>query len=197
MPWSGLALQLLRDSPTGCQVQGKKTLVLLKKSNPPLLEWFQSPIVYSERREAVDKIKALIPRYFSPIACMYHYLRMAEGNYRKYLHRDEVLPKKYFYVLRPLLACRWIEQALGPVPMELTSLVSSTLEAGALTEEINALIESKRTGEVRDDERFPEIRKLFDTELGRLSMESLEAPENKGSEELDQCFRFVLDLVNG
>lgn len=31
--------------------------------------------------------------------------------------------KKYFYVLRPVLACRWIERGLGAVPMELPILV--------------------------------------------------------------------------
>ncbi len=33
---------------------------------------------------------------------------MAEGNYREYLKGDFVGAKKYFYVLRPVLACQWI-----------------------------------------------------------------------------------------
>ena len=31
---------------------------------------------------------------------------------------DLVRVKKYFYILRPLLAIRWIQQDIGPVPME-------------------------------------------------------------------------------
>jgi len=33
-----------------------------------------------------------------------NYWHMAEGNYREYLRGDEVWIKKYFYVLRPVLA---------------------------------------------------------------------------------------------
>jgi uncharacterized protein len=43
---------------------------------------------------------------------------MAYGNWRDYLRgREEVSLKKYLYVFRPLLACRWIERQLGQVPM--------------------------------------------------------------------------------
>ena len=36
---------------------------------------------------------------------------------------DQVLLKKYFYVIRPLLAVRWIDQGLGPVPVEFSRLL--------------------------------------------------------------------------
>jgi len=32
---------------------------------------------------------------------------MARGNYREYLKGDVVWIKKYFYVLRPILAMNW------------------------------------------------------------------------------------------
>jgi predicted nucleotidyltransferase len=47
--------------------------------------------------------------YFSPISSVYHYLHMANGNYLQYLQADTVKIKKYFYVLRPIMACMWIE----------------------------------------------------------------------------------------
>ena len=42
---------------------------------------------------------------------------MAEGNYREYLKGDLVGAKKYFYVLRPVLACQWILDWGTPQPM--------------------------------------------------------------------------------
>jgi len=33
---------------------------------------------------------------------------MARGNYRQYLAGEQVRLKKYLYVLRPLLAAKWI-----------------------------------------------------------------------------------------
>ncbi len=88
----------------------RKALKLLRKSNPPLLEWLNSPTVYQQDFTITDKIKELVPEYYSPIACLHHYLHMAQGNYREYLKGEIVWVKKYFYVLRPLLAINWIEK---------------------------------------------------------------------------------------
>lgn len=85
----------------------KKTLQLLHKSNPTVFEWCTSPIIYLQREEFLD-IKALLPQYFSVKKSLFHYWHMAETNYREYLKGSEVRVKKYFYVLRPLLAAKWI-----------------------------------------------------------------------------------------
>ncbi|MEI3191266.1 MAG: nucleotidyltransferase domain-containing protein [Lachnospiraceae bacterium] len=85
----------------------QKTLRLLYKSNPTLFEWFSSPIVYQET-EFADKLRDLMMHYFSSKKTLYHYISMAEKNYRGYLKGELVRAKKYFYVLRPVLACRWI-----------------------------------------------------------------------------------------
>jgi len=58
----------------------RKALQLLQKSNPPLLEWLQSPIVYRERAEVVARVRELIPLYSQPASCRYHYLHMAQRN---------------------------------------------------------------------------------------------------------------------
>lgn len=79
----------------------QKTLRLLYKSNPTLFEWFPSPIVYQET-EFADKFRDLMIHYFSSKKTLYHYISMAEGNYREYLKGDPVRAKKYFYVLRSL-----------------------------------------------------------------------------------------------
>ena len=38
----------------------RKALKLLRKSNPPLLEWLQSPIVYRDRDGKADQLRRLI-----------------------------------------------------------------------------------------------------------------------------------------
>ncbi len=50
---------------------------------------------------------------------------MAEGNYREYLQKDSVRVKKYFYVLRPILACDWIKQTNTMAPIEFNILLNS------------------------------------------------------------------------
>lgn len=67
-----------------------KVLELFRKSNPPLFEWIQSPIVYHSRSSLIKRLRHLLTQFYSPRACMYHYLHMADGNFRTYLKGDEV-----------------------------------------------------------------------------------------------------------
>ncbi|MDR0314557.1 MAG: nucleotidyltransferase domain-containing protein, partial [Oscillospiraceae bacterium] len=83
----------------------KKALCLLYRSNPTLFEWNNSPIIY-KTTEVWEGVRAEIDAYFSPKAGLYHYLSTAKSNFRDYLKEDTVKLKKYFYVLRPLLACK-------------------------------------------------------------------------------------------
>ncbi len=124
----------------------RKALRLFAKSNPPFLEWLSSPIVYRDVLGFAAAVRELLPRYYSPVSSLYHFLRMAQGNYREFLQGPEVILKKYFYVLRPLLAVRWIEQGRGPVPMEFARLLA-TVEDAELVREIETLIERKKRGD--------------------------------------------------
>jgi hypothetical protein len=100
----------------------RKALKLFRKSNPPLLEWLQSPYIYRERTQLAPLLRQILPRWFSPAASFFHYQHMARGNYREFLRGELVWRKKYLYVLRPLLAMRWIEQGRGAVPWSSTRL---------------------------------------------------------------------------
>lgn len=60
----------------------KKALSLLHSLNPTIFEWCMSPIVYRNSPE-FEKFKKILPDYFSIKKSLYHYLHMAESNYRK------------------------------------------------------------------------------------------------------------------
>lgn len=102
----------------------QKALRLLHRSNPSVFEWFKSPVVYRDTAFSHEFIP-LMEKYFSAKSGIYHYLNMVDGNYREYLRREMVRAKKYFYVLRPLLACRWIFRTNTPPPMRFAELVAS------------------------------------------------------------------------
>jgi predicted nucleotidyltransferase len=67
------------------------------------------PVVYQEDETVLAELRALIPAWFSPLRARWHYFSMARKNFRGYLQGETVRLKKYFYVLRPLLAVRWVE----------------------------------------------------------------------------------------
>lgn len=94
----------------------QKMLRLLHGSNPTVFEWKNSPIVYKTSDEW-KSISNVIDDYFNAKSGIYHYLSMAKTNYREYLKGDIVKLKKYFYVLRPLLACEYIRENHKSPPM--------------------------------------------------------------------------------
>jgi len=125
----------------------RKALRLFRKSNPPMLEWLRSPIVYLQQFSTADKLRELAKEYFNPKSCIYHYLSMADGNFSAYLQKDMVRTKKYLYVLRPILACEWIRQTNTIAPMEFQKLVDSQVTDFDVKTEIQNLLKRKMAGE--------------------------------------------------
>jgi predicted nucleotidyltransferase len=147
----------------------QKALCLFRKSNPPLLEWIGSPIVYLEQFSTVSDMRSIAHEYYSQNACTYHYLHMVNGNLKNYLCGSEVWVKKYFYVLRPLMAILWMEQGRGLVPTDFTVIVNNLDIPQLLREAINELIEEKKAGkELRRGPRNELISSFIETELERL-----------------------------
>jgi predicted nucleotidyltransferase len=96
---------------------------------------------------------------------------MARKNFRGYLQEETVRLKKYFYVLRPLLAARWIYSGKEqPPPMRFAQLVESTLTDAALIEEINRLLDIKMSAdETEYSPRWPLIHAFIESELQGFS----------------------------
>jgi len=118
-----------------------KMLRLLYKSNPTLFEWASSPAVYLDNGLR-DRIFPILPKYFYAKRGLYHYLSMAKSNYREYLKGDMVKAKKYFYVIRPLLACKWILDKNSPPPMLFSKLMEAELDP-AVKPEVDRLLDLK------------------------------------------------------
>jgi len=171
----------------------RKALGLLRKSNPPLLEWLNSPIVYRENAEFTSSFRALAAKYYSPEKCFLHYLHMARGNFRDYLRGDEIWLKKCLYVLRPICSCRWIERELGPMPMEFTKVVDKTIDDVMLRFAIADLILRKRNGEELDRApRVPVISDFIESELARLATVAPAKTALPSITELDEFFQNAL-----
>jgi predicted nucleotidyltransferase len=169
----------------------RKALRLLRKSNPPLLEWFKSPIVYREDLVFAAEFRALAAQFYSPQRAFAHYLHMAFGNWRDYLRgRDLVSLKKYLYVFRPLLAARWVERQLGQVPMLFAQLVEGVLEEAEARAALEELVARKMAGEeLATAPPVEALSRFAEAELRRL--DTAASPENASGEveALNQFFR--------
>ena len=166
-----------------------KTLRLLRASNPTLFEWFSSSIVYRETAFA-DEFRSVMLKYFSSKRGLSHYLSMAGGNYREYLKGDMVKAKKYFYVLRPILACRWILDKGTPPPMLFSELVEAELDP-ALLPDVDRLLELKMSApEIKTSPKIESINRYLDSNIEELRSRIVPLPEdtNHGWEDLNRLF---------
>jgi len=173
----------------------RKALLLFKKSNPPLLEWLRSPIVYTEQLGTALQLRLLALEYFNPKSCLYHYFNMARRNYEAYFKEEEVRLKKYFYILRPLLACCWIERTGEMAPVEFNTLVEAEILDVQLKHEIQDLQALKMSGEELDKAaRIPIIDEFMQNRMEHFEqyLKDYEGKHELGYDKLNAVFRNTL-----
>ena len=158
----------------------KKALQLLHNSNPTVFEWCASPIIYKETEE-FTWLKEILPMYFSEKKSLYHYWHTANSTYRDHLMGEKVKIKKYFYVLRPLLAAKWILDKKVAPPMLFDELVAAELEE-EIRPELNRLLEMKKTlPELGIGEKVPVIDDYIEGMMPKIKALA-EGAEDKATE---------------
>ena len=179
----------------------KKALLAFAKGNPNIMEWANSPIVYREAAEW-KTVRETALRYFSEKSALCHYYGTANSTCQQFLAGDRIRYKKYFYALRPLLCCRWIERYHQVPPMEFETLLKLFSEEGeglpeSLHRAVLELLERKAGTEEKDlNPQMPEIIDFIRSECVRQKQISDAAPDDhrQDFEEMNACFRSVLGI---
>lgn len=172
----------------------RKALRLYWKSNPAFVEWIQSPITYLERGGFRAGAVSMLSNIYDPKKGIYHYRSMAKTNYRGYLREPVVPLKKYFYVLRPLLAARWVAKTGGAAPVEFENLLALLRGEPSVLSEVHKLLEQKRNApELGRAAAVPVLNKFIESEL---AVEPVDIPTKSRSPlvigQLNQLFHNVL-----
>ena len=121
----------------------KKSLILLKKSNAPLIERFNSPIEYFAVPGFKEEFKKLICNYYSPIAVFFHHHSLAKKFWEELKDKEEIKLKSYFYLIRSLLSWNWIIKDDTVLPMHIEGLMKYVEEE--YKEKLRVLIALKAT----------------------------------------------------
>ena len=177
----------------------KKALLAFAKGNPGIMEWANSGIVY-RISETWDLIREPALHYFSEKAALNHYYGLAKKTVELYLQGEMVRYKKYFYALRPLLCCKWIERFHEVPPMEFQTLLglfdgSDPVLSSELFGEIQVLLERKAvTDEKTLNPQMPLIIDFIRGECSRQKIlaETLPDDHKRDFTEINQAFRRAL-----
>lgn len=173
----------------------KKALQHFHKSNATLFEWSQSPVVYYTTKEWQQFYQNIVVNYFACKPALYHYYGTAKKNYYEHLCEDMVKYKKYFYVLRPILACKWIEEKKSPPPVLFDDLKRAVLE-----DEMQGLVDDLLAKKVKMSEsdkapRIDKINQYIEEKLRyyKKFLEIIQDDRNPDWEPLENGFIKILD----
>ena len=122
---------------------------------------------------------------------MYHYYGTAAKNYQMYLTDELVKYKKYFYVLRPILACKWIEERKCPPPVLFDELFNTVLEGDMKTAVTELLAKKVQMSESDRAPKIDAINQYIEEKLAyyKALLEKMEDDRNYDWEPLEAVFR--------
>lgn len=133
-------------------------------------------------------------KYFVAKSGLYHYLSTAKSNYREYLRGETVRLKKYFYVLRPLLACKWILAEGTPPPMLFSELMDKYLDESVRADVLKLLDLKINKPEMAESKRFEKVNEYLDRGILEIEkqIESLPSSHEQSWDELNELFLSIV-----
>jgi uncharacterized protein len=170
----------------------RKTLQLMRKSNPQLQEWLNSPVTYWDlQKDELRELNGKIDRY-APVYAFYR--DMAHSNFRTYLCGDYVRYKKYLYVIRPLLAAQWVVTYRTFPPVDFRTLFDTVIiQYEVMFPELRGaiehlLIEKAKASEMQDAPRNEILHEWITSEFAR-KRHQMNDPESNPTDMLNEYFR--------
>lgn len=170
----------------------RKALQLLAKGNATLIEWLSSPVVYRQDDGFVKRLREAAAAVYQPVRSFHHYAAMGHGNFREYLQGDQVRAKKYLYVLRPLLAAKWVLERDDAPPMAFEHLVQALVADPAVRRDIDELLTLKRRS---GEQEWLPARPVLNAYLERLMTELAEAQPAIGQPDLQTLDDVLAETV--
>lgn len=164
-----------------------KALLLLKKSNPSLIEWICSPIIYINstigNTRFSDEIKKYIP---DKEVLLYHYASCSKSTYKAAIKKGSLTVKTYLFCLRTACMFIWIqENGLADLNLNFEQILQKLEPTIGPTcfKDITNLIERKHVGENEKVERRTcldlLLQKVFDRKFGKSKNNISSADYNK------------------
>ena len=166
-----------------------KALTLMLRANATLWEWLDSPVVYADDGVFAPAARRLFEDHASPRGLGRHYLGLARRQL-KLLGAGESVPlKKYFYVVRPLLAFAAIEAGRCPPPMSVSALLRSAPPPADVARALDELLARKRrTPELGRGKRIAALDRWIAMRLSACDPGTLPDACRSGTDRAERLF---------
>ena len=175
----------------------KKSLVLLRKSNSPLLEWISSPIKYRNEKKVMNPLIELSIDAFLPESSCHHYWSMAKRILSNLEEGKVAKIKSYLYSLRAILCCKWIIKRLTQPPMRIQELLNELLPAGETRDLVDNLIyEKSQASESASTKRSLSFEEYLRGQLNNLESQIPKNPKKLPIDRFDAVFQEIISRCN-
>jgi predicted nucleotidyltransferase len=137
----------------------RKALLLAGNSNPSLVEWLLSPIIYADEYSFRAALRSIMAAHFNPRALAHHYVNFMRNIRGKYLSDfvGEYTMKRYFYALRPILAIMWMQgNPMRLPPIGIIDLLAQPLDH-EIKREVGKLLKLKIEAREKEDYKSPAL----------------------------------------
>jgi len=133
---------------------------MLSSSNPQVIEWLTSKIIYYGDRSKIFVDYAI--NKFNPISLFYHYKSMCKSNYEKYIKSySEVTYKKYLYSMRGLINAKYVQNLKQIPPIDFPETIQKSrnkIIPDSIANNMIEIIRMKKEGNEKDIiDNIPEI----------------------------------------
>ncbi|MCA1030441.1 nucleotidyltransferase domain-containing protein [Bacillus timonensis] len=125
-----------------------KALELFHKSNPSLLEWLFSSVVYIENKELMSRLRSLAHETYSLKKLSYHYINLLKANDKVNLVKKPLTTKSVKILIqqiRALLMIQYMYEKQRIPPIRLEELLSNVNNGHIINNWYSRLIESKHS----------------------------------------------------
>jgi len=177
-----------------------KALTLLGNSNPSIVEWLATPMVYQKNNDAYRILTDLAIQCFSAKALAMHYLSLGDGHIQKYvLGKNTITLKRYFYALRAVLSAEYVTTHNQPAPIVFDELLTSSNVPHDIQTIIDELLAVKKRG--GEKHQIPHIAPINDYITSMLKKLTARANDLRRTNfdkqpELEAVFQKLLNLQN-
>ncbi len=175
----------------------RKALRLFSGCYISMNEQIQSPIIYQAQSKLLSRLQELIPMYFDKKRAWYHYLKIAEQAMSQGMQGLSIGLNRFFYLLRPLLACSWIEARNSMPPTEFEKLLEADFLTLAMNQEVHEIVHRKATTTDREPISLSkELLYWCTSTLARFQDELRMLPMKEGTPSLTPLNELFLNTIS-
>ncbi len=171
---------------------------LLLKSNPNMIDWTMSDIVYFGDKSKISEFIDFAKNHFNPYTLCHSYIGISK-NALKLIEKGKNHYKKYLYVLRGILNAQWLTEKKTLPPFHFETVVKELDLSPQIRKNILHLLEKKRLASENSEvkEALDVIHQFAEERLEKSKDLMVKFSRRKPDESHFETFNTVIHRIIG